>query len=133
MEGLHLRAERRPLMSLWRTLVVLGLAVVAAAPAAAAGPYLITDLNAGRNAIGSLPLPTARPGLDGVELGGFLYFTADDGMHGRELWRSDGTGAGTQLVRDICPGPCSSQLSVPLTVFGVPPVVRVSVKVPSAL
>jgi ELWxxDGT repeat protein len=98
-------------------LFLLGLAVVAA-PAAAAGPYLITDLNAGRIPLESLPLPTARPGLDGVELGGFLYFPADDGMHGRELWRSDGTAEGTQMVRDVCPGPCSSQLSWSLTVFG---------------
>ena len=33
-----------------------------------------------------------------------LFFTADDGIHGRELWRTDGTAEGTSLVKDIGPG-----------------------------
>ena len=33
-----------------------------------------------------------------------LYFDADDGMQGRELWQSDGTVTGTSLVADINPG-----------------------------
>lgn len=34
-------------------------------------------------------------------LGGFIYFTADNGINGRELWRSNGTNAGTQMLKDI--------------------------------
>ncbi|MHB0877961.1 MAG: ELWxxDGT repeat protein [Anaerolineae bacterium] len=39
-----------------------------------------------------------------VDFGGAAYFAAADGAHGRELWRSDGTAAGTVLVSDIAPG-----------------------------
>ncbi len=33
--------------------------------------------------------------------GGFVYFAADDGTHGNQLWRTDGTTAGTVMVTDI--------------------------------
>ncbi|MEZ5016917.1 MAG: T9SS type A sorting domain-containing protein [Flavipsychrobacter sp.] len=34
----------------------------------------------------------------------FLYFTAADDTHGRELWISDGTMSGSRMVKDIFPG-----------------------------
>jgi ELWxxDGT repeat protein len=43
-----------------------------------------------------------------IGVGNTLFFIANDGVHGFELWRSDGTPEGTMLVRDIRPGPGSA-------------------------
>src|SRR3954452_17462882 len=52
-------------------------------------------------------------------LGQTRYFTADDGVHGTELFATDGTAAGTRLVKDINPGRDSSSLLYLTTLDGV--------------
>lgn len=44
-------------------------------------------------------------------LGDRVLFSADDGLHGRELWITDGTAQGTRLLADLVPG---SQASDPI-------------------
>jgi len=53
-----------------------------------------------------------------TDVNGVLYFAADDGTHGRELWRSDGTVAGTYMALDINPGPGASNPNGLLLVGG---------------
>jgi|GEM_PF-1091596 len=50
----------------------------------------------------------SRPGGH-VGIDSLAYFYADDGTTGNELWISDGTVAGTKLIKDIYPGISSSQ------------------------
>ena len=45
-----------------------------------------------------------------------LFFIADDGTRGEELWISDGTAAGTRLVKDINPGASDSRIHFPTKV-----------------
>src|SRR4051812_12663058 len=39
-----------------------------------------------------------------TNVNGTMYFSASDGATGQELWKSDGTAAGTVLVKDISAG-----------------------------
>lgn len=51
------------------------------------------------------------PSVDSFDLqaaGDRLFFLAEAGGAGTEIWTSDGTSAGTEIVRDLCPGPCNA-------------------------
>lgn len=62
----------------------------------------------------SYPLDRIPSETTFVELGEKIYFIAGDGIHGHELWRTDGTAAGTALVVDLCPGACPGAIEGPV-------------------
>jgi ELWxxDGT repeat protein len=74
---------------------------------AAAAPHLVADLNTGP-AFDPLSISlTADSGMT-IAHDGVLYFSASDPAHGQEVWRSDGTEAGTYRLTDVCSGRCDS-------------------------
>lgn len=81
-------SHRRPL------LVALGLLLTQSTPAAVT---LVKDINTDFNEFSSSP-------TDLFHINGVTYFYAQDDVRGYELWKSDGTEAGTVLVKDIRPG-----------------------------
>jgi ELWxxDGT repeat protein len=70
---------------------------VSLSPLDGQNPYLVKDINTLREDISSSPQNL-------VNVNGVLFFSATDGYHDYELWKSDGTAAGTVLVKDINPG-----------------------------
>src|SRR5215469_10132308 len=62
-------------------------------------PHMVLDIN-------TTPLSSTPSWL--VAIGSTIYFSADDGVHGSELWKTDGTAAGTVMIKDINPGSGSS-------------------------
>ena len=95
------------LLAVLPVVALAALAVPAATATPAPPPSLVRDVDS---------LPTSELGVLGffsqfAELGDQLFFGQNDGIHGRELWVTDGTEAGTHLVIDLCPGHCSSWIA----------------------
>ena len=68
-----------------------------------AGTTLVKDINPGGGS--SYPTVGYGAGLDQFAvLGGKLYFGANDGTNGHQLWTTDGTSARTTIVDEINPG-----------------------------
>lgn len=69
------------------------------------GTHMIVDLYPGVSTFGS---PNSSVPADFQEIGGKLLFVANDGNTGTELYETDGTALGTQLLVDIQPGSTGS-------------------------
>lgn len=70
----------------------------------AAGTHPLADLCPGPCSSDGAALAPLKNSVTGKSE--LLFSAATPGL-GRELWRTDGTPAGTSLVRDFCAGPCS--------------------------
>ena len=57
------------------------------------------------------------PEIEGITTDNQFFFVADDGKNGEELWRSNGTAVGTQLLKDINPNEEDSNIRL-LTTIG---------------
>ena len=73
-----------------------------------AGTMMVRDINTGTHTDANGTYPNSSDVRDLVNVNGTLFFTADDGVNRRELWLSDGSSAGTVLVKDIAPGSYSN-------------------------
>jgi ELWxxDGT repeat protein len=72
-----------------------------------AGTTLVKDINPG--AASSIGGGNCWYRYLFAAVNGTVFFAADDGVHGCELWESDGTAQGTSLVADINPGQAGSR------------------------
>jgi ELWxxDGT repeat protein len=73
------------------------------------GTQLLKDINPGPADAFFGPSRSNANVPDLVTIAGITYFTADDGVHGKELWKTGGTAATTSMVTDLVPGAEGSQ------------------------
>ena len=107
---IFVRPRSTSLMRRFCVLIVAALAAAAlAGPAVAAGPpSRVKNIN---------PDGGSNP-LNLTSFQGKVYFSANDGTHGQELWKSNGRALGTKLVMDINPLGTRSSSPMELTSVG---------------
>jgi ELWxxDGT repeat protein len=125
MEGaVKLSIRYLPVRLAWLAVLLAGGAMLLSASGAQAaskrGAVLVKDIRPGHS--GSISGPNGggdvTPQL--ANDSGVLYLAADDGRHGRELWRTDGNRKRTRMVRDINPGPADSLFGMIRSSSGTP-------------
>ena len=65
--------------------------------------YMVKDINLGGGIIYA-----TDPNVGNIEFNGHFIFKANDGTLGIELWKSNGTDAGTEMIKDIYTGETGS-------------------------
>ena len=89
----------------------------------AEGTYRVKDINPGFEP----SIPT-----DFIRYNHFVFFSANDGLHGTELWRTDGTDSGTMQVADLNPGKIGSGPQYPILARFQPPRRKLSLRIEAA-
>lgn len=109
--GVKPALHRPPILAWGLALLVAACGMFLSASGAQAarhrGAVLVKDINPGRSPSVTEIHSNCGCTYNGGQLTnvrGTLYFSANDGKHGYELWRSDGTARGTRMVKDINPG-----------------------------
>lgn len=77
-------------------------------------PFLVKNINTASGTSSGSSSPSNLTDVNGT-----LFFTATDPVNGTELWKSDGTPAGTILVKDINIGTLNSNPSLLTNVNGI--------------
>ena len=90
-----------------------------------AGTYMVKDINPGSNQSSPMNYGWSTASCHSRSLcgavpqssGSLIFFTANDGEHGHELWATNGTEEGTYMVKDIKVGDDNADISS-LTMLG---------------
>ena len=91
-----------PFLLLGRAIRIAVLLTFTVAAAGFAEARLVADLHPGPDGPDSALLSLSL--INGIEHEGVRYFPAADPQHGYELWRTDGSPAGTYRLTDVAPG-----------------------------